>query len=154
MVALLLSFGIINATTDEVEAETGKGTDIFKVIMTIFGVDRSRGDIVAMVMVNDGEVSKVRFFETDAPYVVPLNASESVNGGSFIEYVATFPNVTVNSGDEYKACVMTTKDLELICKIGINSPASRPEFTDLSFDAVDNLEQELIEDEGSTNQNG
>jgi hypothetical protein len=31
-----------------------------------------------------------------------------------IEYVATFPNVTVNAGDEYDACVMTTKDLEPI----------------------------------------
>jgi hypothetical protein len=30
-----------------------------------------------------------------------------------MEYVATFPNVTVNAGDEYKACVLTTKDLEL-----------------------------------------
>jgi hypothetical protein len=24
-----------------------------------------------------------------------------------LEYVATFPNVTVNSGEEYKTCVMT-----------------------------------------------
>src|SRR5215217_8930102 len=50
-----------------------------------------------------------------------------------IEYVATFPNVTVNSGAEYKACVVTTKDLDLICKTGHNSPASRPEFSDISL---------------------
>jgi hypothetical protein len=53
-----------------------------------------------------------------------------------MEYVATFPNVTVNTGDEYKACILTTQDLELICKTGHNSPASRPEFVDLSLDAI------------------
>jgi hypothetical protein len=51
-----------------------------------------------------------------------------------IEYVATYPNVTVNSGAEYRACVVTTKDLDLICNTGHNSPASRPEFTDISLD--------------------
>jgi len=29
---------------------------------------------------------------------------------------------------------MTTKDLELICKTGHNSPASRPEFIDINLD--------------------
>jgi hypothetical protein len=32
------------------------------------------------------------------------------------------------------------KDLELICKTGHNSPASRPEFLDLSLDAVSRME--------------
>ena len=51
-----------------------------------------------------------------------------------MENVATFPNVTVNAGDEYKACILTTKDLELICKMGHNSPAARPEFVNISLD--------------------
>ena len=63
-------------------------------------------------------------------------------GGSsshLLEYVATFPNVTVNAGDEYKACVLTTKDLSsdgLICNTGQNSPANRPEFVDMSLNAT------------------
>jgi hypothetical protein len=36
-------------------------------------------------------------FDESGPEVVPLNASEG--GGHLIEYVATFPNVTVNSSD-------------------------------------------------------
>lgn len=127
-----------------VHAETGKETDVFKVIMTIFEVDKSKGDIVAMVVVNDGEAAKVKLFETQASYVVPLNTSTNVfNGQStsassngIIEYVATFPNVVVNAGDEYKACVLTTKDLDLLCTTGYNSPASRPEFVDLSLAEV------------------
>jgi len=115
-------------------AETGKGADIFKVIMTIFGVDSSKGDVVAIVTVNNGEASKVKFLKADAPYVIPLNTNESEFGSHFVEYVATFPNVTVNAGAEYKACVLTVKDLELLCKTGQNSPADRPEFIDISLD--------------------
>jgi hypothetical protein len=77
---------------------------------------------------------KVKLFDASgSAAVVPLNASEG--GRHLIEYIATFPNLTVNAGDEYKACVATVKDLELICKSGNNSPASRPEFVDLSLNA-------------------
>jgi hypothetical protein len=103
------------------QAETGKGADVFKVIMTIFDVDESKGDVVAIVTANN-DVAKVKLFDALGPEVVPINASEG--GGHFIEYVATFPNVTVNTGDEYKACVATVKNLELVCKIGNNSPAA------------------------------
>src|SRR5215218_2834658 len=56
-------------------AETGKGDDVFKVIMTIFGVDRSKGDLIAIITTNNGEASRVKFLDSEAPYVVPLNAS-------------------------------------------------------------------------------
>src|ERR671924_404825 len=51
-------------TINPVQAESGKGADIFKVIMTIFGVDKSKGDVVAIVTVNNGEASKVKTFES------------------------------------------------------------------------------------------
>jgi hypothetical protein len=90
--------------TGSAHAETGQGTDVFRVIMTIFGVDKSKGDIVAIVTVNDGEVSRVKFLDAEAPYVVSM-ANPNTLGveGGLIEYVATFPNVTVNAGDEYEA---------------------------------------------------
>jgi hypothetical protein len=134
------------------QAETGKGTDVFKVIMTIFGVDESKGDVIAIVTAKN-EAAKVKLFDASGPAVTALNASE---GGGLIEYVATFPNVTINSGDEYKACVATVKDLELICKMGHNSPAARPEFIDLSLNASSSsIEQETVDesdngDEGNT----
>jgi hypothetical protein len=139
--AILLLIGAILTTslfttTHTAQAETGKGSDIFKVILTIFGVDKSKGDVVAIVTVNNGEASKVKFLEADAPYVTPLSTSGGKTGGHLVEYVATFPNVNVNAGAEYKACIMTTKDLELICKTGLNSPAARPEFIDISLNAT------------------
>jgi hypothetical protein len=121
-------------TTSPIQAETGKGEDIFKVIMTIFGIDKSKGDVIAIVTANNGEASRVKFLDSEAPYVIPLN-STAVDS-HLVEYVATFPNVTVNAGDSYKACVLTTKDLDLICNTGLNSPASRPEFVDISLNAT------------------
>lgn len=117
-----------------IHAETGKGDDIFRVIMTIFGIDKSKGDVIAIVTANNGEASKVKFLDSEAPYVIPLN-STAVDS-HLVEYVATFPNVTVNAGDSYKACVLTTKNLDLICNTGLNSPASRPEFVDISLNAT------------------
>ncbi len=90
----------------------------------------------------NGEASRVKFLETEAFKPVSSNLTSLTmtptpdSSGEIIEYVATFPNVTVNGGAEYKACVMTTKDLELLCKTGHNSPASRPEFIDINLDEV------------------
>src|ERR671913_306934 len=139
-------------TITPVQAQTGQGEDIFRVIMTIFGVDESKGDVIAIVTAKD-EAAKVKLFDASGPELVPLNASEG--GSHLIEYVATFPNVTINSGDEYRACVATVKDLELICKSGNNSPAARPEFVDLSLNATNgDVEQVAITDEAVTVEEG
>jgi hypothetical protein len=99
----------------------------------------------------------VKFLGTDAFKPISTNLSSlavTPNPGSntgsntgILEYVATFPNVTVNSGAEYKACVMTTKNLELLCKTGHNSPASRPEFVDINLDEVTAAGTEQLETE-------
>jgi hypothetical protein len=125
-----------------VRAETGKGTDIFKVILSVFGIQPTTGDIVTIVSVN-GE-SKVKLFHTAN---IAVNATQ---GGGIQEFVATFPNVNVNVGDEYKACALLLKDLSkdnLICKTGLNSPAKRAEYVDLTLaatgDAVASAETDL-----------
>src|ERR671921_1630168 len=59
-------------TTHTSQAETGKGEDIFRIIMTIFGVDKSKGDVVAIAALNDGEASRVKFLDTEA-FVAPSN---------------------------------------------------------------------------------
>ena len=132
LAVILTSLVISGITTSPVQAETGQGTDIFKVIMTIFGVDEAKGDVIAIVTAK-AAAARVKLFDALGPEVVPLNASEG--GGHLIEYVATFPNLTINPGEGYKACISTVKELELICKTGNNSPASRPEFVDLSLNA-------------------
>jgi hypothetical protein len=104
-----------------------KKKDIFKVLMTVQGLDHNSGDIVTIVSVN-GE-SRVKLFDDTKTYIHSVNASNGTGG--IIEYVATFPNTTVNVGDEYKVCALTIKDSNLVCQTGNNSPATRPEFVDL-----------------------
>jgi hypothetical protein len=143
---ILASMVVVVNTISRAQAETGQGDDVFRVIMTIFGVDESKGDVIAVVTAKD-QVARVKLFDASGPEVVPLNASEG--GGHLIEYIATFPNVTVNSGDGYKACIATVKDLKLTCKTGQNSPAARPEFVDLSLNATgDSVQQVTVEEEG------
>jgi hypothetical protein len=142
-------------TTYPAQAESGKGKDVFRVIMTIFGADRSKGDIVAIVTVNGGEASKVKFLNAEAPLSASSRSTTSspstINPAAesvIIEYVATFPNVTVNSGQQYKACILPVKSLELICTTGSNSPAHRPEFIDLNLNTTRETEQ-AVRQEGN-----
>lgn len=152
-------FGILIVATAAiaiipVQAETGTGEDIFKVILTIFEVDKSKGDIVAIVTVNNGEASRVKFLDTEqylnspnpSTTLTPATTSPATNGG-IMEYVATFPNVTVNAGTEYKTCIMTTKSLDLTCATGNNSPAARPEFVDISLNATRGTEESVTGEE-------
>jgi hypothetical protein len=137
-------------------AETGKGEDIFKVIMTIFEADKSKGDIVVIVTANNGEASRVKFLDTDILSASNLTGSTTATatspraGEGIIEYVATSPNVTVNTGAEYKACVITTMGLELTCTTGNNSPATRPEFVDISLNANGSPGESVTEEESET----
>lgn len=108
-------------------SETEKKKDIFKVIMTIQGMNHDSGDIITIVSVN--EESRVKLFDDSKTYIHSVNASDGTGG--IIEYVATFPNMTVGVGEEYKVCALTIKDSNLICQTGNNSPALRPEFIDL-----------------------
>jgi hypothetical protein len=71
LICAILTLALI--TPHPIQAETGKGTDVFGVIMTIFGVDKSKGDMVAAVTVNDGDASRVKFLDSEAPYEVPTN---------------------------------------------------------------------------------
>ena len=115
--------------------------------MTVFGADRSKGDVVAIVTVNGGEASKVKFLDTEklsASSSPTASAPSTINPAAesdIIEYVATFPNITVNAGQQYKACVLPVKSLELICTTGSNSPAHRPEFVDLNLNTTSETEQ-------------
>lgn len=77
-------------------AKTGKGEDIFKVIVTIFEADKSKGDIVAVVTANNGEASRVKFLDTDILSASNLTGSTTATttspraGEGIIEYLAVF----------------------------------------------------------------
>jgi hypothetical protein len=115
-----------NAFAQTTSSQETEKKDIFKVIMTVQGLDHNTGDIVTIVSVN-GE-SRVKLFDDSKTYIQTVKAD---GAGGIVEYVATFPNMTVKNGETYKACALTIKDSKLICETGTNSPALRPEFKDL-----------------------
>jgi hypothetical protein len=131
LLGFLTTTTVLNTTTQALaqtttSSEVEKKKDIFKVIMTVQGLDHNSGDIVTIVTVK-GE-SRVKLFDDTKTYIHSVNT----NGTSgLIEYTATFPNMTINVGDEYKVCALAIKDSNLICQTGNNSPALRPEFIDL-----------------------
>jgi hypothetical protein len=157
LLILLTSMFLSVITVGSAKAETGKGEDIFRVITTIFGVHQSKGDMVAVVTVNNGEASRVKFLDAEAPYVVSMaNPNTPGDEGGLIEYVATFPNVTVNTGAEYKVCVLPLRNVDsdsMTCTTGHNSPAARPEFIDISLNATAEVDQ-AIQQEENGDENG
>ena len=144
VIILLIASTFYPTIVETVRAETGTTNDIFKVILTIIGTNKAdTGDVVALVTVNDH--SRVKFFNVLSNVVADDSLSEGdtsnsssdpTDQGRLIEYVATFPNVTVNTGDGYKACALPLKTLKIICVDGNNSPAKRPEFKDLSLSST------------------
>ena len=127
---LLKNSQVVGQTGGESETETetkSKKQDIFKVILTVDGLGKDSGDLIAFVTVN-GQ-SKAKLFDDTTSYFNSINSS--IGGQGFIEYVSTFPNMTIKTGEQYKACVLLIKDSNLICQTGNNSPAHRPEIVNL-----------------------
>ena len=106
-------------------AETGVGEDIFKVVISIFGITKETGDIV--VIVNVDGISKIKTIDLN-----PTNPStyRTING-DVLKFVATFPNVDVESGDIYRACVVKLNDMHHYCQERKNSSAKGSEIVDI-----------------------
>jgi hypothetical protein len=133
-VAVILSSTIFFLKNSQVAGQIGgesetkiKKHDIFKIILTINGLGKDSGDVIAFVTVN-GQ-SKVKLFDDKMSYLSSIGSSSG--GQGFIEYVSTFPNTAIKTGEQYKACALLIRDSNLICQTGNNSPALRPETVDL-----------------------
>jgi hypothetical protein len=103
--------------------------DIFKIIVTLFGIDRNIGDVVTFVNVNNITQSKVY-----NPLKEKFLSTNGHNGTSEVAF--TFPNETINEGTKFTVCNMIVQELSIICQEGTNSPAARPEIVDLELDSA------------------
>jgi hypothetical protein len=103
-----------------VKAETGEGKDVFKVIVTLFGITNSTKDVLTLVSVEDQ--TKIKLFNAEDP---------QNQGQDKVSYTMTFPGINVDEGEPYKVCTMSTENFKLKCDEGKNSPLNRPEFVDI-----------------------
>lgn len=115
----------------KISAESGVGKDVFKVVVSLFGITNSTKDIVTLVNVKDQ--TKIKLFNTENP--------ES-EGEDKVSYVITFPNLTVDDRDPYTVCTVSVADFKLNCQDGNNSPLNRPEFVDVNVSEVGSGEEE------------
>jgi hypothetical protein len=158
-----LNVGYGQTTTDK-EKE-----DVFKVIVTLFGVEPTTGNIVTFVTIDN--MSKVKAFDA-AKYYIPIEESKSTNNNTalvdamhgisnkqaeqsgIVELYYAFPNATsIKSGDEFRVCGMVLNDLRMVCDTGVNTPALRAENVDMHLDTAqflkaDDMKGQSVTDEG------
>ena len=121
ILGLLLSFLLGNIASSKVMAESGVGKDVFKVVVSLYGITNSTKDILTIVNVADE--TKVKLYSPENP------ANE---GSDKVYYVFTFPGVVVEDGDPYNVCTVGVDNFKLKCEHGNNSPLNRPEFVDIN----------------------
>jgi hypothetical protein len=139
--------------------------DVFKVIVTLFGVEPTTGNIVTFVTIDN--MSNVKSFDA-AKYYIPIDTTESSNyavnathgssngieGNGIVELNLAFPNATsIKSGDEFRACSIVVKDLRMVCETGVNTPALRAENVDMHMDTAQFLKVEDMKGQSTIGDN-
>jgi hypothetical protein len=136
VVALIMSVGFTTVSLfGSVNAESGEGNDVFKVVVSLFGITNSTKDVLTLVSVEDQ--TKIKLFNAEDP---------ENRGQDKVSYTMTFPGVEVQDGDPYTVCTMTTDNFKLECDKGNNSPLNRPEFVDINVGSGGSTSKEKNED--------
>jgi hypothetical protein len=119
-VVLALGFGLLfgSIAPSKVMAETGVGKDVFKIVVSLYGITNSTKDVITIA--NVGDQTKVKLH----------NAGNSTSDK--VSYVFSFPGLNVDDGERYNVCTMSTENFNLKCEHGQNSPFNRPEFVDIN----------------------
>ena len=120
VLGVVLSFLLGNIAISKVTAESGVGKDVFKVVVSLFGITNSTKEILTIVNVADS--TKIKLYNPESP---------DAEGSDKVSYVFTFPGVAVDAGERYNVCTVQAADFKLKCEHGSNSPLNRPEFVDI-----------------------
>src|SRR6187551_682794 len=103
--ALIISVIFTNVSLfGSVNAESGEGKDVFKVVVTLFGITNSTKDVLTLVNVQDQ--TKIKLFNPEDPQNEGLDK---------VSYTLTFPGINVQDGDPYTVCTMSTDNFKLRC---------------------------------------
>lgn len=125
---VLLSFAIFALTTaittttnDNINVDAQTRENSFDVILTLFGVNKNTGDVITF-----SSSENITHFKIFDPY-------DELTYGDTSEVSFNFNGTEVNAGDTFTTCILTIKDISVICKNGENSPAKRPEIVDINL---------------------
>ena len=144
---ILLSFAIFALTTaittttnDNINVDAQTRENSFDVILTLFGVNKNTGDVITF-----SSSENITHFKIFDPY-------DELTYGDTSEVSFNFNGTEVNAGDTFTTCILTIKDISVICKNGENSPAKRPEIVDINLvsDKATKIEVQNIMSQGAT----
>jgi len=93
-------------------------------VVSLYGITDTTKDIITIA--NVGDQTKVKL------HPAANSTSDKVS------YVFSFPGLTVEDGEKYNVCTMSTENFNLKCEHGQNSPFSRPEFVDINVSQKSN----------------
>jgi hypothetical protein len=105
LVSGLILCSVIAGAATKASAETGVGNDVFKVVVTLYGITNSTKDIAAIV--NVGDQIKTKEFNREDP---------KNEGMDKVSYTVTFPNLAVEDGAPYKVCIVSADNLKMKCE--------------------------------------
>ena len=94
--------------------------DVFRVGVTLFGINNETGNVFSFVIVNN--LSAGRFFNA-------TNEDMTSDNDGVVESVLSFHNRTIPNGTMYTACNIILEKPMLNCSKGFNSPSIRTEFS-------------------------
>jgi hypothetical protein len=106
--------------------EMGAKNEVFAVVVTLYGVDNTTGNVVTFVNTNNNVTRGAVLNATE------IDLKDGSNDG-ILDVVLAFQNATITTGEEFRACNMVLKDLSLVCDTGYNSPSPRAEYSALSL---------------------
>jgi hypothetical protein len=118
---IALTTAIITTTNDNINVDAQTNENSFDVILTLFGVNKNTGDVITF-----SSSENITHFKIFDPY-------EELAYGDTSEVLFNFNGTEVNAGDIFTTCILTIKDISVICKNGENSPAKRPEIVDINL---------------------
>jgi hypothetical protein len=128
IMTILLSFAVFALTTaittttnDNINVDAQTRENSFDVILTLFGVNKNTGDVITF-----SSSENITHFKIFHPY-------DELLYGDTSEVSFNFNGTEVNAGDTFTTCILTIKDVTVICKNGENSPAQRPEIVDINL---------------------
>ena len=120
-VLIALTTAIMTTTNDNINVDAQTKENSFDVILTLFGVNKNTGDVITF-----SSSENITHFKIFDPY-------EELAYGDTSEVLFNFNGTEVNAGDTFTTCILTIKDISVICKNGENSPAKRPEIVDINL---------------------
>ncbi len=96
----------------------------FSFLLTLYRIDSSTGQVAVV-----GKAQNVTRFTV---FNATDHDAKDGNSNGITDIIVRFPNMTLNAGEQFQACVLVVKDLKNICNTSYKEPGSRGDHVNIS----------------------